>query len=84
MDSAKTIFYDIDTQRDFILPDGKFHIPGAEKLVPAWKAITDLARDQNVQIVCSVDCHVPGDPLLKSWGGPFPITAWRVRPASRR
>jgi nicotinamidase-related amidase len=72
MNTEKTIFYDINTQRDFILHDGKFHIEGAESLVPKWKAITDLARDQKVQIVCSVDCHVPGDTQLKSWGGPYP------------
>jgi nicotinamidase-related amidase len=72
MKSDQTIFYDINTQRDFVLHDGKFHIEGAENLVPKWKAITDLARDQKVKIVCSVDCHVPGDPQLKSWGGPYP------------
>lgn len=72
MKADQTIFYDINTQRDFILHDGKFHIEGAENLVPKWKAITDLARDQKVKIVCSVDCHVPGDKQLKSWGGPYP------------
>jgi nicotinamidase-related amidase len=72
MKADQTIFYDINTQRDFILHDGKFHIEGAENHVPKWKAITDLARDQKVQIVCSVDCHLPGDPQLKSWGGPYP------------
>lgn len=72
MKSDQTIFYDINTQRDFVLHDGKFHIEGAENLVPKWKTITDLARDQKVKIVCSVDCHVPGDPQLKSWGGPYP------------
>jgi nicotinamidase-related amidase len=72
MKVENAIFYDLNTQRDFILHDGKFHIEGAEKIVPTLKAITDLARDQNVQIVCSVDCHVPGDPILKSWGGPYP------------
>ena len=72
MKTDQTIFYDINTQRDFVLHDGKFHIEGAESLVPTWKAITDLARDQKVRIVCSVDCHVPGDPQLKSWGGPYP------------
>jgi nicotinamidase-related amidase len=72
MNTEKTIFYDINTQRDFILHDGKFHIEGAENLVPVWKALTDLARDQKVRVVCSVDCHLPGDPQLKSWGGPYP------------
>jgi nicotinamidase-related amidase len=72
MKADQTIFYDINTQRDFILHDGKFHLEDAEKLVPVWKALTDLARDQKVQIVCSVDCHVPGDTQLKSWGGPYP------------
>jgi nicotinamidase/pyrazinamidase len=72
MNTEKTIFYDINTQRDFILPDGKFHIAGAEKIVPVWKAITEFARDQKVHIVCSVDCHLPGDPQLKSWGGAYP------------
>src|SRR5271154_2228246 len=72
MKADQTIFYDINTQRDFVLHDGKFHLEDAEKLVPVWKALTDLARDQKVQIVCSVDCHVPGDTQLKSWGGPYP------------
>jgi nicotinamidase-related amidase len=72
MKADQTIFYDINTQRDFVLHDGKFHIEGAENLVPTWKAITELAREMKVRIVCSVDCHVPGDPQLKSWGGPYP------------
>jgi len=72
MKNDQTIFYDIDTQRDFILPDGKLHVAGGELIVPKLKALTDLAHDQKVRIVCSVDCHVPGDPMLKSWGGPYP------------
>ncbi|MGA7873293.1 MAG: cysteine hydrolase family protein [Candidatus Binatus sp.] len=84
MNANQTIFYDINTQRDFILPDGKFHIAGAEKIVPVWKAITDLARDQKVQIVCSVDCHVPGDPQLKSWGGPYPDHCMAGTPGQKK
>ena len=30
MKSDQTIFYDINTQRDFVLHDGKFHIEGAK------------------------------------------------------
>ena len=72
MKNDLTIFYDIDTQRDFILPDGKFHVAGAEAIVPKLKTLTDLAHDQKVRIVCSVDCHASGDPMLKSWGGKYP------------
>ena len=72
MKNDQTIFYDIDTQRDFISLDGKFHVAGAETIVPKLKALTDLAHEQKVRIVCSVDRHVPGDPMLKSWGGPYP------------
>jgi nicotinamidase-related amidase len=84
MKADQTIFYDVNTQCDFILHDGKFHIEGAEKLVPVWKAITDLARDQKVQIVCSVDCHVPGDSQLKSWGGPYPDHCMAGTPGQRK
>lgn len=72
MKSDTTIFYDIDTQRDFLLPDGKFHIAGAEKIIPKLKLLTDLAREQKIRIVCSVDCHQPNDPMLESNGGPYP------------
>lgn len=72
MKNDQTIFYDIDTQLDFIALDGKFHVAGAEMIVPKLKALTDLAREQKVRIVCSVDRHVPSDPMLKSWGGPYP------------
>jgi nicotinamidase-related amidase len=72
MKNDQTIFYDIDTQLDFIALDGKFHVEGAETIGPKLKALTDLAHEQKVRIVCSVDRHVPGDPMLKSWGGPYP------------
>jgi nicotinamidase/pyrazinamidase len=72
MKSETTLFYDVDTQRDFLAPDGSYRIAGAEKVVPVLKAIYEFAREQNVRIVCSVDRHVPGDPMLKTWGGTLP------------
>ncbi len=67
-----TIFYDVDTQRDFLLPDGKCPLPGAAQIVPMLALITDLAREAGVKVVCSIDHHAPDDPMLRSNGGPYP------------
>lgn len=84
MNLDKTIFYDIDTQRDFIAPDGKYHVAGAETIVPKLKALTDLAHEQKVRIVCSVDRHVPGDPMLKSSGGAYPDHCMAGSPGEKK
>ena len=31
----KTVFFDIDTQLDFLYPAGALYVPGAERIVPA-------------------------------------------------
>jgi nicotinamidase/pyrazinamidase len=72
MKSEATIFYDVDTQRDFLYPDGAAYMPGADLMVPRLKEITELARELRVPIVCALDRHLPGDPLLKSGGGEVP------------
>lgn len=72
MKSDATIFYDVDTQRDFLYPGGALYLPDAEQIVPRLKAITALGRDVHVRFVCALDRHLPGDPLLKSGGGDLP------------
>jgi nicotinamidase/pyrazinamidase len=52
-----TVFWDVDTQTDFMLPDGKLYVPGAEETVQAMKRLVDAARDAGIVHVASADDH---------------------------
>ncbi|MGH7733042.1 MAG: isochorismatase family protein, partial [Gemmatimonadales bacterium] len=55
-----TIFWDVDTQYDFMRADGKLYVPDAESITPMLKALTDHAHRQGIRIIASADDHVPG------------------------
>jgi nicotinamidase/pyrazinamidase len=57
----RTIFWDVDTQFDFMMPDGKLYVPGAERLLPNLSALTEHARGRGLRIVGSVDAHELSD-----------------------
>ena len=61
---ADTIFWDVDTQYDFIMPDGKLYIRDAEKILPNLKRLTACARQRQIPIFGSVDYHNPDDPEI--------------------
>jgi nicotinamidase/pyrazinamidase len=67
MISRKIIFWDVDTQADFILPGGKLYVPGAEKLLANLALLTDAARNGRVFMVSSGDAHTPEDAELRTW-----------------
>jgi nicotinamidase/pyrazinamidase len=52
-----TILWDVDTQFDFMLPDGKLYVPRAEETVPAMKLLVDAARAAGLVHVASADDH---------------------------
>lgn len=54
------IFWDVDTQIDFINPEGKLYIPGAERIKPNLKRLTDYVHENQYHIVASADDHMPG------------------------
>src|SRR6266481_5082980 len=62
MVSRTVIFWDVDTQVDFMLPGGKLYVRGAEKLIPKLKRQTDAAREGRVFIIGDACTHAPDDP----------------------
>jgi len=62
MPTDKTIFWEVDTQADFMLPKGKLYVPGAERLLPNIQRLTNAARENKVFLVSHGCYHVPDDP----------------------
>jgi nicotinamidase/pyrazinamidase len=52
-----TIFWDVDTQHDLLMPAGKVYVPGAEALLPNLGTLTRFARERGIPILGSVDYH---------------------------
>lgn len=65
MVSRDFIFWEVDVQRDFVLPGGNLYVPGAEKLLPNIRRLTDAARQGKVFLVSHGDFHSPSDPEFK-------------------
>src|SRR5690349_1061269 len=65
MVARHVIFWEVDTQADFMLPGGKLYVPDAEKLLPNLKRLTDAARDRRVFLVSDACVHSPDDEEFK-------------------
>ena len=65
MVSQDFVFWEVDVQRDFVLPGGNLYVPGAEKLLPNIKRLTDAARQGKVFLVSSGDFHLTNDPEFR-------------------
>jgi nicotinamidase/pyrazinamidase len=67
MRSPDFIFWEVDVQRDFMLPGGKLYVPGAEKLLPNIGKLTGAARRGEVLLVSSGDFHPSHDPEFRQF-----------------
>lgn len=67
MISRDYIFWEVDVQRDFVLPGGNLYVPGAERLLPNIRRLTDAARQNRVFLVSTGDFHTPNDPEFKTF-----------------
>jgi nicotinamidase/pyrazinamidase len=51
------ILWDVDTQVDFMLPEGKLYVPGAVETAPAMRRLVEAVRTKGLVHVASADDH---------------------------
>jgi nicotinamidase/pyrazinamidase len=71
-ENPNILFFDVDTQSDFIEKTGALYVPEAETLKSNFKVLIEYARQLNIPVWGSVDAHLAGDPELIQNQGPFP------------
>ena len=75
MTGSDLLFWDVDTQVDFMLQSGKLYVPGSEEIIPALRRLTDYAHGHGIRILASADDHVAGHRELSAtpdWRETFP------------
>jgi len=60
----KTVFFDVDTQIDFMYPTGALYVPGAERILPL---IANLNRKAPV-VISTMCAHSENDPEFAVYG----------------
>ena len=63
----KTVFFDVDTQIDFLYPSGALYVPGAEEIVPTLGKLTRFAAERKIPIISDVDAHSENDAEFQVW-----------------
>lgn len=81
------LFWDVDTQVDFMRADGRLYVPDSEAIIPALARLTERAHRQGIRILASADDHVPGHRELSDrpdWQETFPPHCMRGTPGQTR
>lgn len=81
------LFWDVDTQYDFMRPDGKLYVPEAATIIPILERLTAFAHRAGIPIVASADDHVSGHPEISDtpdWKLTFPPHCMRGTPGQEK
>jgi nicotinamidase/pyrazinamidase len=63
----KTVYFDIDTQIDFMYPAGALYVPGAERIVPTVAKLNQHAAARGIVVVSDMCAHGENDPEFRDW-----------------
>ena len=83
----KTIFWDVDTQFDFMRPSGALYVPGAEGIIDRISAVRRFALDGGYSMLADIDWHSLDNPeisLQPDMKTTFPPHCMAGRPGTER
>jgi nicotinamidase/pyrazinamidase len=62
-----TVFFDVDTQIDFLYPAGALYVPGAEKILGALARLNRYAAEHGNVVISTMDAHAEDDLEFRQW-----------------
>ena len=80
---TRLVFWDVDTQRDFLHTDGRLYVPGGAEIIPVLQALTEYAHEHRIPIVAEADDHQPTDAEISDapdWRTTYPPHCIRGTP----
>lgn len=62
-----TVFFDVDTQMDFLFPAGALYVPGAERIAGNVARLNRYAGANGFPLISDMDAHTENDPEFREW-----------------
>lgn len=63
----RTVYWDVDTQLDFVSPAGALYAPGAEHILSEVARLNRYAKANGIPLVSTMDAHTENDPEFAHW-----------------
>jgi nicotinamidase/pyrazinamidase len=85
--SEGLLFWDVDTQHDFMDPEGALYVPGAERIGENLERLTGFAERHAIPVIADADDHQLTDAEISTdpdWVRTFPPHCMRGTPGSER
>ena len=60
----KTVFWDVDTQFDFMRPEGELYVPGAKEIIDRVSEVRRFALENGYSVLADVDWHRRDNPEI--------------------
>jgi nicotinamidase/pyrazinamidase len=81
------LFLDVDTQYDFMRPEGRLYVPGAEGIIDTVSEVRRVALEKGYSIIASTDWHSEGNKEISykpDFKTTFPVHCMAGKPGSER